>query len=194
MGTRSHPIVPNHAYFITSATAGRKRLFSSPRACRLLVSTLYELRSELGFLLLAFVVMPDHVHLLIVPSADDTIGRVMQATKGRFARKWNAANGTAGTVWQRRYFESTARTHPQLFKWVEYIHGNPVRAGLARTPEEYPYSSAAPNMQTDLDVYLGGTPGQAKARPSGDGGSSAAAESSQAKAQPSGDKGEWRTR
>ena len=133
-----------------------------------MLDTLYELRTELRFALLAFVIMPDHMHLLVVPSESADISRVMQAIKGRFARHWNAPNGTSSTVWQGRYFESVARTQEQLAKWIEYIHYNPVEAGLARTPTEYLYSSAAANMQTDLEVHLGGTPGQAKARPSGD--------------------------
>ena len=133
-----------------------------------MLDTLDQLRTELRFALLAFVIMPDHMHLLVVPSESADISRVMQAIKGRFARHWNAANGTSSAVWQGRYFESVARTEAQLARWIEYIHYNAVQAGLATTPEEYPYSSAAANMQTDLEVHLGGTPGQAKARPSGD--------------------------
>ncbi len=78
-----------------------------------------------------------------------------------------------------RYYESAVRTEAQLARWLEYVHHNPMRAGLAASPEEYPYCSAGGKLKTDLETYLGGTwTGQAcargasasggKARPSGE--------------------------
>ena len=125
------------------------------------------LRAELGFALLAYVVMPDHVHLILVPGPAAGLGRIMQFVKGRFARLWNAQQGSSGSVWQARYYESAVRTEVQLARWLQYIDYNPVRAGLASSPEDYPYCSAGGKLATDLEAYLGSKwTGQAKARPS----------------------------
>jgi REP element-mobilizing transposase RayT len=128
-----------------------------------MLKELGRLRDELGFSLLAYVVMPDHVHLLVAPSAVADFSRIMQSVKGRFARLRNRGLGRQGSIWQPRYYESAVRTEDQLAKWVEYIHRNPVQAGLASTPEGYPYCSAQGVLVTDMEVYLSG---RAEARPS----------------------------
>lgn len=133
-----------------------------------MLKELGRLRDELGFSLLAYVVMPDHIHLLVVPSAVADLSRIMQSVKGRFARLWNRGLGRQGGIWQPRYYESAVRTQAQLKKWVEYIHRNPVQAGLAPTPEGYPYCSSGGTLTTDLETYLNGSwAGWAKAQPSG---------------------------
>ena len=112
-------------------------------------------REELGFLLLSFVVMPDHVHLLLVPGSTADLPQIMRYIKGRFARAFNLTRGAAGAVWQQRFFESAARTEAQLKRWVRYIEDNPVRAGLAAAPKSYAFSSGGGALVTDLGRYLG---------------------------------------
>jgi putative transposase len=113
-------------------------------------------REQLGFLLLSFVVMPDHVHLLLVPGSTADLPQIMRYIKGRFARTFNLTRGAAGAVWQQRFFESAARTELQLKRWFRYIEDNPVRSGLAGSPEAYPWSSASGALPVDLERYLGG--------------------------------------
>jgi putative transposase len=112
-------------------------------------------REELGFLLLSFVVMPDHVHLLLVPGSTADLPQIMRYIKGRFARAFNLTRSAAGAVWQQRFFESAARTEAQLKRWVRYIEDNPVRSGLAASPKSYAFSSGGGALVTDLECYLG---------------------------------------
>src|SRR3990172_9033730 len=163
MGTRDHPAVPNQPCFVTSVTRDRRPVFRNPTAAELVVRELGQLRDELSSLLLAYVVMPDHIHLIVVPGAAADLSRIMQSLKGRFARLWNTKSGLGGSVWQSRYYESAVRTEAQLVRWVEYIDQNPVQAGLATAPEEYPHCSAGGKLRTDIDAYLSGAgagPGQ----------------------------------
>lgn len=167
MGTRGHPDLPSQPYFVTAATVNRQPMFRNRQAAELMLAELGRLRHELDFALLAFVVMPDHVHLLLVPSAKADLSRIMQSVKGRFARLWNQRCRRTGSLWQSRYYESAVRTEAQLTRWIEYIHRNPVQAGLASIPEEYPYCSSAGRLETDLETYLDDScPGRAEARPS----------------------------
>ena len=164
MGTRYHPAVGNHPCFVTAVTKERRPVLRNPRAADLMLSELGRLRDELDFALLAYGIMPDHIHLVIVPGTVANLSRTMQSIKGRFARRWNQRLGRRGCIWQPRYYESAVRTEAQLLNWVEYIHQNPIRAGLAASPEGYPYCSAAGRLPTDMEAYLNG---RAEARPSG---------------------------
>ena len=156
MGTRQHVTLDNRPYFVTARTAQRTPLFRDHWAAELFLQELERCREELAFLLLSFVVMPDHVHLVVVPGPGADLSRIMQHVKGRFARRFNLARGGTGAVWQPRFYESAVRTDVQLERWVHYIEENSVRAGLATSPEVYPFSSAAGALAVDLERYLGG--------------------------------------
>ena len=170
MGTRSHPTVSYQPYFVTAVTRNRTPIFRDRHAADLILKELARLRDELGFARLAYAVMPDHIHLLVAPSAGANLSRIMQSVKGRFARLWNRQLCRQGSLWQPRYYESAVRTEAQLMRWIEYIHRNPVQAGLAKSPEEYPYCSPGGKLGTDLEVYLKGSwTGRAEAQPSSKG-------------------------
>lgn len=167
MGTRNHPSVPNQPYAVTAVTNGRVPVFRDRQAAGLMLEEVARARRELWFLLLAYAIMPDHVHLLIVPGRAAELSRIMQTIKGRFARLWNKQMREKGRLWQPRYYESAVRTEPQLRRWIEYIEANPVRARLSASPKEYCYSSAGGPLSLDVDVYLHGvSASRAEARPS----------------------------
>ena len=105
--------------------------------------------------ILAYVVMSDHVHLMVVPGhlglSDD-----MRILKGRFARHLNHESGRRGSLWQERFYESVVRTDEQMFGYIDYIHNNPVEAGLCERPEDWPYTSARQSGGPDLARFLNG--------------------------------------
>ncbi len=156
MGTRSHPIASRLPYFVTFATYGRLPVFRDAAAARLFLGELRKLRGELKFLLLGYVVMPDHVHLVIVPGSAVGLAKVMQYVKGRFARFYHARIGGEGKLWQNRYYETVIRDEASLLQRVQYMEGNPVRAGLVSQPEDCPFSSAD-SGRDDLEQYLSAT-------------------------------------
>ena len=86
--------------------------------------------------------MPNHVHILITPNIE--LAKITRAIKGKSARLANAILGLTGRpCWQDESFDHWIR-HPGQFEKVKsYIERNPVRAGLAETPEQWPFSSAA---------------------------------------------------
>ena len=89
-----------------------------------------------------FVVMPDHVHLLISVPGEITIENAMQWIKGSFSFRAKRELGFQGEVWQRGFSEVGVRDSVNFQEHRNYIEQNPVRAGLATSPEEYPYGSA----------------------------------------------------
>ena len=153
MGTRRHPDAPHSPYFVTFATEKRRAVFQDDGTSRLFVDELHNLRNELGFLLLGYVVMPDHVHIVIVPGQTTGLPKIMQYVKGRFAHLYQRESGGTGKFWQSRYYETTIRDEASLLRRIHYLEGNPVRAGIVRQPEDYSFSSAA-NGGIDLEHYL----------------------------------------
>jgi REP element-mobilizing transposase RayT len=98
---------------------------------------------ELGYFSLhAFVIMPNHVHLLIAPKID--LPRIMNGLKGATARAGNAILKRTGKhFWQDESFDRWVRSEKEFGRIQAYIENNPVAAGLVARAEEWPWSSAA---------------------------------------------------
>ncbi len=97
--------------------------------------------------LLAWVVMPNHVHVLVRTGANEPLGKIVQLWKSYTARKILAAPGSAGCfperrVWEREYWDRFIRDDAHRQAAIRYIHENPVKAGLALKPEDWLWSSA----------------------------------------------------
>ncbi len=93
------------------------------------------------YLLHAWVIMPNHVHLLITPRVE--VPHLLQKLKGTTARQANLHLHQTGTsFWQEDSYDHQVRNTEEFWRITNYIHQNPVRAGLASSPEEYPWSSA----------------------------------------------------
>jgi REP element-mobilizing transposase RayT len=92
--------------------------------------------------LLAWVIMPNHVHAIIRPHAG--MARIMQWLKGRTARNANRILGRSGDAfWQAESFDHWIRSELEFEALVDYVENNPVKAGLVETRERWPWSSAA---------------------------------------------------
>ncbi len=146
---------------MTFVTHQRLPLFRKEERARLIISVLRKYEAQGRYELHAYVIMPDHVHLLLTPVDDITVERAIQYVKGGFSfqlkrqEKWN------GLVWQESFTQHRVRDRQDYANHVNYIHHNPVRAGLAREDWEYPYSSAftgakAPDRPFSGDAALKG--------------------------------------
>ena len=115
---------------------------------KIVVSSIYKGVELAHFDLNAYVVMPNHVHLLVLPKI--TPNRMMKSLKGSTAREANRVLGRTGEpFWQKESYDHWVRT-PQEFENIRtYIEHNPVKAGLVRTPEEFPWSSAGAGTSAD---------------------------------------------
>jgi putative transposase len=136
-------------FFITSGTYNRRRLFQIPANAELFVATLRHYRVEGHCKLHAFVVMPDHVHLLLTPQAI-TLERIVGLIKGGFSHRL----ASKLTVWQRGFTDPRIRDGEDYNVRLNYLHRNPVEARLCDKPECYSFLSANPKLL--LDEYLSG--------------------------------------
>ena len=94
------------------------------------------------YVLLAWVVMPNHVHAVIQTLHGWALERVMRDWKGYTALQINALLEQEGSLWRREYFDRYVRDARHLGDAIRYLHNNPVKAGLVQTPQQWRYSSA----------------------------------------------------
>lgn len=124
-------------FFVTSATSGRRRIFQVAANAELFIETLQHYRHEGRYLLHDFVVMPDHVHLLITPQGI-TLERAVGLIKGGFSHRM----GSALPVWQRGFTDHRVRDREDFEVRRRYIRENPVLERLVEHAEDYSFSSA----------------------------------------------------
>ena len=117
-------------------------LLQSQRMAELFCDMLFEKRAANKFVLHAFVVMPDHIHLLITVLPGSTLERTMQLIKGGFSREAGKLLSLAHPFWQKSFVDRRVRDADEFQRFREYIHQNPVAANLCNSPQEYPYCSA----------------------------------------------------
>jgi putative DNA methylase len=93
------------------------------------------------FLLDAYVIMPDHVHMLMRPLTGWSLALILQGIKGFTAREINKALNRRGRVWQTESFDHLIRNETDWFDKFDYIHNNPVKSDLVSKPQDYAFSS-----------------------------------------------------
>jgi len=86
-----------------------------------------------------FVVMPDHVHVLLTVNDDMSIEKAVQFVKGGFSYRLKKEHGYAGEVWQHGFSEVRVNDRESFLRHRQYIAQNPVKRGMADSPEEFPY-------------------------------------------------------
>jgi putative transposase len=151
---------PSRTFFTTTRTSMGKRLLQSERNAGLLIDVLRTLVAEHKFVLHDFVIMPDHLHLLLTVDNGMTIEKAMQFVKGRFSYRIAKELGYKGEVWQRGFAEMQVLGRKSFEQHRKYIAENPVKAGLAEATEKYPFcfESLARKKaeEREVDVARGG--------------------------------------
>ncbi|MGA8298027.1 MAG: transposase [Terriglobales bacterium] len=132
-------------FFITSVTAQRKTLFQHTSAAEMLLETILDYRAQGRYRLHDLVIMPDHFHATITPAPEISLERAVQFIKGGFSFRLKSRL----PVWQASFTNHRIRDDEDFDGHREYIRMNPVRAGLVRKQEEYPYSSATGRFVLD---------------------------------------------
>jgi putative transposase len=139
---------PGGTYFFTVVTYQRRPIFSSPDAVENLRKAFQYTLSRMPFTIVASVILPEHIHFICtLPQDDRNYSTRWRLIKGHFTRHWQA-KGTVSTnasrsekgeadIWQRRFWEHLIRNEADLTRHIEYVHYNPVKHGLARTPADW---------------------------------------------------------
>jgi putative transposase len=132
-------------YAITAVAHQRRRVFQRTATAELFIATLFRYRDAGKFQLHAFVVMPDHIHVLLTPAPDMPIERCAQLIKGGFS--FAIRKDFPGEVWQEGYHAHRVTDNDDLRSQTQYILDNPVRKHL----EAYQHIHTAPAYISRLD-------------------------------------------
>ncbi|MGI9102826.1 MAG: REP-associated tyrosine transposase [Terriglobales bacterium] len=126
-------------HYITFTCYHRAPLLSTAAARDLFLRTLERTRRWYGFYVVGYVVMPEHVHLLISEPERAELSVALQMLKQVVSRKLGAPNSEP--FWQRRYYDFNVWSRAKLREKLKYVHDNPVRRGLVAKPEDWRWSS-----------------------------------------------------
>jgi putative transposase len=143
---REHATNNSQTYFVTSDTWERRALFHVDSWARLFFKTLLSHRGE-AYLLHEFVLMPDHLHVLITPFV--ALEKAIQLIKGGFSFRAKKELGSNMEIWRRGFADHRIRDAEDYDRHLHYIHLNPVKKNLCADPAEYRYSSAYPEWKLD---------------------------------------------
>jgi len=135
-------------HFITCSCLRRAPLLDDPALRTLFLTILEDVRRAYQFVVAAFVVMPEHFHLLVSEPEHDDLSQVMQVLKQRVARRALSERRQSGTAvageqhfWQRRFYDFNVWSAAKHAEKVHYIHKNPVQRGLVAAPDQWMWSS-----------------------------------------------------
>ena len=150
--SRLRRLVVSNRFFFTSCRLLPRRGTPSEAEIDLLARVIGERRQKYDFLLPAWVFLAEHWHAIFFPQFPLSISTVLEAIKVGSTHRINAGRRERGLLWQPRFFDRAVRTVKEYYEKVEYIHLNPVRAGLVERAEDWPWSSVR-----DYTGWLSGT-------------------------------------
>jgi len=129
----------SHVYHITWRAYVKARNPLSEHLRTEIVRTLNDRASTLEIRVLAYCVMPDHVHVLLIPNGSASVTKFVQQVKSLTTRTY-WLNGGCGKLWQRGFYDHVLRRDEDVLTTSRYIAGNPVRSGLVSDASKYPFS------------------------------------------------------
>ncbi len=132
-------------YFITVCAHMQQNLFQREEVAELMVATFLKYRDAGEFELHEYVVMPNHIHLLLSLNERQQLGRVIQLIKGGFSHSLRQSGIVFRAVWEQRYHDRHVRDANEFAEFSRYIRHNPARKHLVQNAQDYPYSSARRN-------------------------------------------------
>lgn len=146
--------LPHQPQHIVVRGHNRDPILARHEDFRFLYQCLYDAASRHALAVHAWVFMHNHIHLLVTPPDAESLPRTMQSLGRRYAQYFNRSYQRSGALWEGRYKSSLVDTERYLLACYRYIELNPVRAGIARVPEDYPYSSYHANALGKADKLV----------------------------------------
>jgi putative transposase len=139
--SRLRRLTLRNRWFFVTCNVARARAHFATADYEALAEAIARVRLRWGFFITGYVFMPDHWHMLMGLSGAQLLSGVMNAIKVASTRDINRFHEVRGALWQGRYFDRVIRTVKEYHETLEYMHLNPVRKGLVRSPGEWPWSS-----------------------------------------------------
>ena len=147
-------VLPGQPQHVIQRGNNREPTFAEPADYVFYLQKLKIACDQQGGVIHAYVLMTNHVHLLITPTRKVGIGKVMQSLGRYYVQYFNYVYNRTGTLWEGRYKATLLNSEDYLLTCMRYIELNPVRAGMVDHPAAYPYSSYAANARGATDPLV----------------------------------------
>jgi putative transposase len=146
--------LPDHPHHVILRGNNRQDIFRDTTDHQRLLELLQIQAAELQVVVHAYVLMSNHLHLLVTPRHDKALPLMMQAVGRSYVRQFNQRHGRTGTLWEGRYRSTLLQTERYFLACMVYIDLNPVRAGMVMHAADYPWSSHAHYTGIRQDAWL----------------------------------------
>jgi putative transposase len=161
MARQPRYLVPGHPQHVIQRGNNRQPIFKEEADYWYYYECLRDAALRQGCAVHAYVLMENHVHLLLTPQSENAIGRMMQSVGRRYVQYFNSLRDRSGTLWEGRYRATLIDSENYLLLCSRYIELNPVRTAHVKHPKDYPWSSygwhahgVEDPLISDHDVYL----------------------------------------
>jgi putative transposase len=149
VGRLTHRTSPGWTYFVTTKAWQSVAVFQVRETAEIVVSKILEHRKRGSYLLHEFVLMPNHLHLILTPTEFVSLEKAIQLIKGGSSHEIHRVRGNFMQIWQSGFHESRLVDWADFKKKADYIRFNPVAANLVRLPKDWTYGSASGKYQLD---------------------------------------------
>ena len=146
-------VVPGYPHHVTQRGNRRMETFFRNEDYETYIDLVANACREAGTEVWAYCLMPNHVHLVMVPADEDGLRAVLGEAHRRYTREINFRNQWRGHLWQER-FHSFPMDETYLLATVRYVERNPVKAKLCQQPEDWPWSSAQAHLEGRDDALV----------------------------------------
>ena len=154
MPRRPRLVLPHIPLHLIQRGNNRQVCFVADEDYRFYLDWLAEYAGKTGCRIHAYVLMTNHVHLLVSADRGGAPGALMKALGQRYVQYFNRTYRRSGTLWERRYRSCLIQAVDYLLACQRYIELNPVRAGMVEHPADYPWSSYRANAQGEEDALV----------------------------------------
>ena len=146
-------VVPGYPHHITQRGVRKNKTFFDASDYRAYLHLAAELSDEWPIEIWAYCLMPNHMHAVVAPGQQESLARFFARLHQQYARRTNARYGWQGHMWQKRFY-SVVMDEPHAVCALRYVELNPVRAGLCRSAQQWPWSSARANLGLAVDPLI----------------------------------------
>jgi len=160
MPRQARIVIPNIAHHITQRGNYQQPVFDHEENNKQYCKWMNEYTQEYGLEVIAYCLMSNHVHFIVVPPQEGTLARVFNTVHMRYAHYINRQRGVKGHLWQGRFY-SCLLDDKHLYRAIRYVENNPIRAKIVKEAGKYEWSSAKDHLQLrekpliKLKVYKG---------------------------------------
>lgn len=147
-------IIPGQPQHVILRGNNRSDIFRAETDYRFFLEKLQMACAQHGSELHAYVLMTNHLHLLITPKEEQGVSKTMQTLGRYYVQYFNHTYRRTGTLWEGRYKATLIDSESYLLTCMRYIELNPVRAGMVRHPSDYPWSSYHHNARGEPDALI----------------------------------------